>query len=993
MRCSQSLGGEGNPLAALTARDRGDFSIALLDGWATIADVLSFYQERIANEGYLRTATERRSVLELARLIGYRLRPGVSASGYLAFSMQKDSRGLIPAGTAAKSVPAPGELPQTFETSGPIEARFEWNEIVPRRTRPQSILIGNVLSLPAVWLQGTSSKLVANDMLLFDFGTQQQLRRVQSIEEDFVNSRTKVLLQEESFSAAAYQRSLLEIVNALGPVPDGMPGKKSIDAALDPLRNPSPSVSIGDLDQEASRAITALSIASVVQQVSEHLAALTATYDDCQKTLTGAVQKAAGVYEPSATTIADSFGQITDLLKPATGDLGALLVALNGALATVPDADIKKLGLTLWNRLRTEMADTQTTAATAFKKALQLAADAFTDPAVPGAAKAQAGAKGALKATTTVLEAFNGSIDQGLSAWASAQKAYTTASTASAASGDATNTVAADIQTLRDAFTGAAGDLFSALKRIAGKADYAHLGDADEQIRNLDLPDLSLLPKQALSTSAQTVSDALPFTAVYSTTLDNTIRGAYTTGEALGKQAADIATPFRASLAEPAAGDQSDLAVLVRKVRAADDTLTTPPAGLVKQATALEAAMKSIGAAQAGQTLPAPDQIAILVRAATQLQATRDEFRQVLEDRAKEIRKNFSDRLNVEDTKALAVLNDLNTWAGGLIRMQTGNADLAAPLVDLLKRLDPKTSAQLTDFTDPQNRARIADWAAGLDAELEALRVSIQEKVELPAIQTVDLASLTSSLGASASAAKPAAVGAGSAFLSDSDAVLRTLIALKPELGVTLYAGLRNLKSSARPVAVLCAACQGESLRLQRTPAHSGHDQRNRFQGGADRRLARARTVPLLVEFARTARLHRSRRELRPDRARQLGGDLPAKGGYGGRIPAGAVAGGCVRSHGVRAFRWQPADSPGGRRTDRGPCRLRDQRKKHARRSPQRRWQHRQMVEDHSGGSPGISRNTRRAAAGGIPGDQQPHRARNPRLCKERTPRPRRGAY
>jgi len=50
-----------------------------LDGWATVADVLTFYQERIANESYLRTAIERRSLLELARKIGYELRPGIAA--------------------------------------------------------------------------------------------------------------------------------------------------------------------------------------------------------------------------------------------------------------------------------------------------------------------------------------------------------------------------------------------------------------------------------------------------------------------------------------------------------------------------------------------------------------------------------------------------------------------------------------------------------------------------------------------------------------------------------------------------------------------------------------------------------------------------------------------------------------------------------------------------------------------------------------------------
>src|SRR4030095_10578171 len=53
-------------LAGFSTRDNDDSSIALLDAWALVGDVLTFYQERIANESYLRTATERLSVLELA---------------------------------------------------------------------------------------------------------------------------------------------------------------------------------------------------------------------------------------------------------------------------------------------------------------------------------------------------------------------------------------------------------------------------------------------------------------------------------------------------------------------------------------------------------------------------------------------------------------------------------------------------------------------------------------------------------------------------------------------------------------------------------------------------------------------------------------------------------------------------------------------------------------------------------------------------------------
>src|SRR5687767_9875856 len=44
------------PLQLLTTRAPDDGSIALLDAWAVTADVLTFYQERIANEGFLGTA-------------------------------------------------------------------------------------------------------------------------------------------------------------------------------------------------------------------------------------------------------------------------------------------------------------------------------------------------------------------------------------------------------------------------------------------------------------------------------------------------------------------------------------------------------------------------------------------------------------------------------------------------------------------------------------------------------------------------------------------------------------------------------------------------------------------------------------------------------------------------------------------------------------------------------------------------------------------------
>ena len=95
------------PLQKLTSREADDPAIALLDAWATVGDVLTFYQERIANEGYLRTATERRSVLELARLVGYQPRPGVASNVYLAYTIDPNYKEetVIPVGSRSQSVP------------------------------------------------------------------------------------------------------------------------------------------------------------------------------------------------------------------------------------------------------------------------------------------------------------------------------------------------------------------------------------------------------------------------------------------------------------------------------------------------------------------------------------------------------------------------------------------------------------------------------------------------------------------------------------------------------------------------------------------------------------------------------------------------------------------------------------------------------------------------------------------------------------------------
>ena len=197
--------GQYPALTGLTTRDATDPAIALLDAWATVADVLSFYQERIANEGYLRTATERRSILELARLVGYVPRPGVAASVYLAFTLE-DGYGIeVPAGTRAQSLPGSGELPQSFETAEKLEARAAWNDLEPRKTRPQHLTPLNAYDIDTLYFEGISANLRPNDPLLLVFGDEegeQFLRRVKSVEPQPAGNHTEVALQNVPLAEA-----------------------------------------------------------------------------------------------------------------------------------------------------------------------------------------------------------------------------------------------------------------------------------------------------------------------------------------------------------------------------------------------------------------------------------------------------------------------------------------------------------------------------------------------------------------------------------------------------------------------------------------------------------------------------------------------------------------------------------------------------------------------------------------------------------------------
>jgi hypothetical protein len=179
------------PLNRLRTRSPDDPTVALIDAFAMLGEILTFYQERLANEGFLRTATEPRSVAELARLTGYRLRPGVASSVVLAFTLAPNSSVTLPAGSRAQSVPGSGQTAQTFETTSDLGVSDAWNAMQPRMTRPTQ----PTPELGSVAVSGISTGLKPNDPVLLVVNSTPMLRRVAALAPDAARQRTVITFQ------------------------------------------------------------------------------------------------------------------------------------------------------------------------------------------------------------------------------------------------------------------------------------------------------------------------------------------------------------------------------------------------------------------------------------------------------------------------------------------------------------------------------------------------------------------------------------------------------------------------------------------------------------------------------------------------------------------------------------------------------------------------------------------------------------------------------
>lgn len=171
------------------ARDAEDFGLMLLEFWAYISDVTTFYTSEHAQDLYLNTARGDLALRRLVALIGHVPRPAVAAEAILAALMDGSDPVEAAAGAGFLSDAIDGAPPQVFEASAATlldPLRNSWELRAPRDTtyRWNDLLID-----PA------TRNMVEGSIIVFDTGSGSRAA-----------TRVKTLTPETALDGSSYLR-------------------------------------------------------------------------------------------------------------------------------------------------------------------------------------------------------------------------------------------------------------------------------------------------------------------------------------------------------------------------------------------------------------------------------------------------------------------------------------------------------------------------------------------------------------------------------------------------------------------------------------------------------------------------------------------------------------------------------------------------------------------------------------------------------------------
>lgn len=146
--------------------NEADFGNVLLELFAHMGDILSYYQDRVANESFLGTARTRRSVIEHLRLIGYELGTAAPAAASLKLS--------VPASETRTVTIARGNAFATKSSRDRPSVRFEYTRDSPLTVDFATVPVDPADGRKAVALPVEEGRLIGNEVLGTSTGAHDQ---------------------------------------------------------------------------------------------------------------------------------------------------------------------------------------------------------------------------------------------------------------------------------------------------------------------------------------------------------------------------------------------------------------------------------------------------------------------------------------------------------------------------------------------------------------------------------------------------------------------------------------------------------------------------------------------------------------------------------------------------------------------------------------------------------------------------------------------------
>ncbi len=148
-------------------RAEADFGVVMMEAMAAVADEFSYLQDRIAAEAAINTATQRRSLVSLARLVDYEPAPVQSATAMLLLTVAASS---LPAGIPVSAAGADGQA-IVFETGTGLgdTAMYQvspaWNYPIQAYWWDDSARCLEA-GATAIWVQGNAQNFQAGMQIL-----------------------------------------------------------------------------------------------------------------------------------------------------------------------------------------------------------------------------------------------------------------------------------------------------------------------------------------------------------------------------------------------------------------------------------------------------------------------------------------------------------------------------------------------------------------------------------------------------------------------------------------------------------------------------------------------------------------------------------------------------------------------------------------------------------------------------------------------------------